>query len=330
MKRALTWWVAVLDRREPGLALAVFRIAVGLCVLYTVGTVVWNGMVPVLWLDREFGGYLELKRTWWLVDRLGGARPEVVWGLVAVSVLAGLALTLGIAARLAAFVALQGVLALTWINSSAGGSYDDLTSNALWLLVLANSSATLSLRARLRTGRWTTDALVPAWPRYLVIFQIVVVYFSTAVQKLSAYWTPGGDFSALYYILQQPTWQRFDMRWLAPFFPLTQVMTAATWLWEIGSPLLLLAFWYRDTRARAGWLRATLNRLDFRKLYAAFGVLLHLGIAALMEVGPFSWITLSYYLCLWSPDEWRSLFRSATPRARATPTPQGTASPPAA
>lgn len=314
-------WVALLSRTERGESLALFRVAVALCGLYTVGTVVWNGMVPVLWLGRAHGGYLELGKTWWLVDLLGGAKPPVVWGLVAASLLACVTLLLGVLSRVSALVALQGIMALTWINGAAGGSYDDLTTNALWLLVLADSSATLSLPVRLRSGRWTREVLVPAWPRYLVIFQIVVVYFSTAIQKISAYWTPGGDFSALYYILQQPTWQRFDMRWVAPFFPLTQVMTAATWFWELGAPLLLLAFLYRDTRARPGRLRAWMNRVDFRALFAGFGVLLHVGIAALMEVGPFSWITLAYYVSLWSPDEWRRLL-SARP-ARAAPSPTG-------
>lgn len=314
-------WVALLSRQERGESLALFRIAVALVGIYTVGTVLWSGMVPVLWMDRSYGGYLELKKTWWLVDLLGGPTPGPILGLVAVSLLACTALLLGVGSRLAALIAQQCILALTWTNGQAGGSYDDLTSNALWLLVLSDSAATLSLPVRLRTGRWSSDRLVSAWPRYLVIFQIVVVYFSTALQKLSAYWTPGGDFSALYYILQQPTWQRVDMSFVAWIFPVTQLATAITWFWEVGSPLLLLAFWYRDTRCRAGRLRALMNRLDARALFALIGVGLHLGIFATMEVGPFTWITLSYYLVLWSPDEWRALWRRL--RGRASPIPAG-------
>lgn len=317
-------WVALLSRQEGGDSLAIFRIAVGLVGIYSVATVAWSGMVPVLWMDQKYGGYQEISKSWWLVDQLGGPTPTVIWGLVAVALLSSLLLALGLASRLSAFVALQAFLALTWANAAAGGSYDDLISNALWLLVLADSSATLSLRSRLRTGSWRSDAQVPAWPRYLIIGQIVVVYLTTAMQKLSAYWTPGGDYSALYYILQQPTWQRVDMRWVAPFFPLTQLMTAATWFWELGSPVLLLALWYRDTRTRPGRLRALFNRLDLRALYCAFGVLLHLGIFALMEVGPFTWITLSYYLALWSPDEWRALTRR---RGRAAPSRPGSSAP---
>lgn len=321
-------WVALLSRQEDGSSLALLRVGVGLCSLYTTGTVVAAGMVPVLWLDREHGGYLDLGATWWLVDALGGATPGVVWGLVAASLLSSTLLVLGLFSRLSALVALQTVMALTWINTSAGGSYDDLTTNALWLLVLAESDATLSLRCRLKTGAWTSAAPVSAWPRYLFVLQLVVMYASTALQKLSAYWTPGGDFSALYYILQQPTWQRFDMRWVGRFFPITQLATASTWLWELSAPLLGLSFWYRDTRDRPGRLRALFNRLDFRALYAGFGVALHLGIHALMEVGPFSFITLSYYLALIHPDELRRFGRSLRRASRADSTPAGSRSRP--
>ena len=307
-------WVALLSRKEPGETLALFRIAIGLCVLYAVGTVVWHGLVGVLWVDAAYGGYRSLGNPWWLITALGGATPTVIWSLVAVATGAGLALTVGAAPRLAALVAVQAMLALSWVNGHAGGSYDDLMTNALWLLVLADSGATWSVQCRRRHGVWARDALVYAWPRYLVIFQLALVYASTGSQKLSVYWTPGGDFSALYYILQQPTWHRIDMSWVAWVFPLTQLTTASVWFWEIGAPLLLLAYWFRDTRDRPGRLRAAFNRLDFRALYGFFGVAMHLGIFATMEVGPFTWVTLSYYLCLWHPDEWRALLRRRAAR----------------
>lgn len=312
-------WVALLERRETGEALALFRIAVGLTCLYTIGSVVAAGLVPVLWLDKAHGGYRAYgEHTWWLVDALGGPTPTVVWGLVAVALSSSCALVLGLFPRLSALLAGQTVLALTWINGQAGGSYDEFISNAAWILVFADSGATLSLRARLRSGAWTSADTVPSWPRYLAIGQLALVYFSTGLQKLSAYWTPGGDFSALYYVLQQPTWHRFDMRWVAHIFPLTQLATATTWFWEWGSPLLVLAFVYRDSRTRPGRLRALFNRVDFRAIYAAIGVVLHLSIFVTMEVGPFTWITLSFYLCLWHPDEWRALWMRRRP-ARSSP-----------
>lgn len=318
-------WVALLERRETGEALALFRVAVGLVCLYTVLTVVLDGLVPVLWLGVEHGGYRNFTgKTWWLVDALGGPQPATVWGLVAVALLASTALAVGWWSRLAALLAGQTIMGLTWINGAAGGSYDELISNACWILVLAESDATLSLRARLRGGAWRSAATVLAWPRYLAIGQLALVYGSTGVQKVSAYWTPGGDFSALYYVLQQPTWHRMDMRWVAWIFPLTQLATALTWFWEWGAPLLVLAYYYRDTRTRPGRLRAAFNRLDARALYALVGVVLHLSVFASMEVGPFTWITLSYYLCLWHPEEWRARWPRLAP---APASPSGSTAP---
>lgn len=310
-------WVALLSRTEPGTALALTRIGAGLCVVVPMVTVVMAGQVPFLWFDVADGGYRALEGGPWLVALLGGPTPSTVWSLIVVTLLAGGAVTVGVASRPAAFLALQGFNAVSSINGHAGGADDMLLTNLLWLLVLTDAGATLSLSCRLRTGRWTSDRPVGTWVRYLVIFQLVVLYASSGSQKVSSYWVPGGDFSALYYILQQPTWQRFDMSWLATWFPLTQVGTALTWWWEVSAPLLLLALWYSETRARSGRIRAFFNRVHWRTVFAGYGVTMHLLIFVLMKVGPFSWVAISFYPCLFQPDEWRLVGARLTRWARA-------------
>jgi hypothetical protein len=297
-------WVRFLDQREAGTTLALWRIACGLCVVGAVGAVVLAGTLPTFWLDTPDGGYTT-PATPWLFRWLGGVSRTTVHSVVAATIIGGLLTTVGLGGRLPIFVSLQGFLALVSLNGNATGSHDFVISNGLWLLVLSRSTATLSLDCRLRTGHWTSDKPVPAWPRYLAIFQLVLMYWTTGLQKLSATWTPVGGFSALYYILQQPNWQRWDMTWVAWVYPLTQVATAISWLWEITAPLLLLAFWYRATADRPGWLRRLFNRVNFRRLFVVIGVMIHLGILLFLEVGPFSWITLSFYLCLYHPDEWK-------------------------
>src|SRR5262245_546489 len=171
-------WVRLLDRREAGTSLALFRIACGLVVLGAVGSVVVEGLVPVLWYDQAHGGILTTLETGWLFRLLGGVYPSTVWVVVAVTLAAGLSLVLGVCGRLSAFVALQSYQALIGLDVLIAGGDDTLLGNALWLLVLARSTATLSLECRLRTGRWVSDEQVPAWPRYLAIFQLVLVYFA--------------------------------------------------------------------------------------------------------------------------------------------------------
>ncbi len=307
-------WVRALQRQEVGTSLALFRMAVALGSLWLVLSMLPHGRITLLWLRRADGGYREGSSGSWLVEALGGASSTVVWGLVAVGILAGLALLLGLASRLSAFLALQSVLALGWINVHAGGSYDDLATNALWLLVLADSGATLSLSCRLRTGSWTSDRLVSSWPRWLAVLQLVLMYSTSGAQKISHHWVPGGEASALYYILQQPEWQRGDMRWLAEVYPLTQAVTTLTWLWEISSPLLLLVFLARwrgerasQQGARASRLGRLFQRYDLRLGFAAIGIPMHLGTLLLMDVGPFSALSIAYYAALFHPDEVRAL-----------------------
>ncbi|MEC7949615.1 MAG: HTTM domain-containing protein [Myxococcota bacterium] len=302
----MTVWsrfVRMLDTDEDGRSLAVVRILVGLSVLAAMLEVVLPGALPVIWFDVSHGGYRPLGEGTPLVANLGGPTPGVVWGLATLTMLSGAALALGAFGRLSAFLALQGFLGVAWLNGHTAGSYDFVVTNALWLLVLAQADATGGIRARLATGAWWPRVAVPAWPRWLMVVQLVLMYTSTGLQKVSAHWVPGGDMTALYYIMQQPSWQRMDLSAAAWMLPLSQAATLGSWLWEVSAPLLLLAFWFRRTRTRGGWLRATFNRLDVRLVFAVFGAIMHAGIHTLMDVGPFSYLTLALYPALFSPEE---------------------------
>jgi hypothetical protein len=305
MRRLWSAWVELTTLREPGSSLARFRIAVGLVILYAILSMIAAGLVEVMWVDAAYGGLQTLSTRHWLVGLMGGRTPTTAWTLVGGSLVLASLLVVGLGGRLTALLTLQAYYALTSAHGTLSGGYDTLITNALWLLVLAQSTATLSLDCRRRTGRWTTDRPVPAWPRYLVIVQLVVVYGATGLHKLSPVWTPGGDSSALYWVFQEPTWRRFDMTWTASVFPLTQLATAVTWWWEVLAPLLLVVYWARYTAARGGRVRRVLNRFDLRKPWAAVGVALHLGILVLLNVGPFSPISLAYYLCLIPPSPGR-------------------------
>ena len=302
-------WVALMSTTGHPLGLALFRIAVGLVSLMTVVSPVWAGVVELIWTDRAHGGYRLIAKGPWLVEWLGGPSPEVTWGLIAVSIVSSVFLIAGVGGRVVAFICLWTTMGITDMNGQAGGSYDELLTCALFLVVLADSTRTLSVDCRIQTGKWTCSTGVPSWPRWLAILQIVTVYWSTGAQKVSAFWTPAGGFSAIWYILQQPSWQRMDMAWVAPFYPVTQVMTATTWIWELTSPLLLLAFWYRHTRERPGRLRGFMNRVDWRLWFALFGVMTHIGVFLVMNVGPFTWVTLAFYVAFFHPDEWMGAAR---------------------
>lgn len=298
-------WVAMLSEREPATVLALFRIACGICAILTVGSVVAADIVELVWLDQEWGGYRKLQSGPWIVELFGGVSPRMTWTLICVSLASAVLLTIGAGGRITALVALWSFMGATDLNGQAGGSYDELLTCGMWLLVLGPSTVTLSVDCRITRGVWhDPKASAYAWVRWLGVFQIVLAYWSTGMQKLSAHWTPVGGFSALYYILQQPSWHRWDMSWLAPLYPLTQALTAATWIWELTSPLLLLAFWYRR-HPREGWRSKFVH---YRSVFALFGVFTHLGIWVFMEVGPFTWVSLAFYICMFSPREFAAVW----------------------
>jgi len=240
------------------------------------------------------------------VDLLGGPATATVHGLLGAALLGGLGMVLGFGGRVTTFLTLQAFQAVTDLNPQAGGSYDYLMDNALWLLVLGGGTQTLSLDARLRTGSWRPEATSGSWCRWLILYQLVLMYWSTGLHKVSAHWTPAGGFSALYYSLQQPSWHRFDMTWAAHVYPLTQVATAGTWVFELAAPFLLWIVWMHGRpEASSVWVRRV-RRARLRRVWASYGITLHGVIFLLMEVGPFSWITLAYYVPIARGEEWKS------------------------
>jgi hypothetical protein len=192
---------------------------------------------------------------------------------------------------------------LITINPLASGGYDVLMTNAFWVLFLGEPNATLSLNARWRHGQYTSDRLVSAWPRYALIFQLLLMYSLTGLQKTALVWTPAGGYTALYWITQDPTWMRFDGGFAAWLTPILRVGTAITWHWEQLSIALLLWYYARYTAERGGRLRGWVLRWDWRIGWTLVGFMLHMGILLLVNVGPFSWVTLSFYFLMWRPAE---------------------------
>lgn len=306
-------FVAFFDAREPATPLALFRILVGSSVLYAIGSVVLAGLVEALWFDVSDGGMRKISQGAWPVMVLGGPRPDVVWKLVAMALGGGLAMVVGAGGRVASLVTAVAFGGLVSLNNHTGGSYDVLISNALFLCILAPTTATLSVDCRIRSGAWVDASPRPSWVRWLVIYQIVLVYWTTGLQKVSSHWVPGGDFSALYYILQQPSWHRFDMRWVGDFYLLTQVGTGVSWLWEVLAPLGLLAAYFANDPGRPGRLRAWFNRFRAREIYLGLGFAFHVGIHLLMNVGPFSLISVAFYPAFYRHDELAALWRRFQP-----------------
>ncbi len=296
-------WVALVHHREDATPLAVVRAALALVVVAHLAGMMASGADLLVWVDADHGGLRDLRVP--RLDAWGGATVQNIRTVELFCMFSATMLALGALTPLAAVATWASFAFLGDLNSHAGGSYDEVILNGLFLLMLSGCGRALSVDARVFGG----DGTAAAWPRYLLIGQIAVVYWSTGLQKVSAGWVPGGQADALWYILQQPTWHRTEMTWLAPYFPLTQLATTLTWLWEQSSPLFLLAYVFRATRTRPGSLRAQLNRIDFRSLFLLGGAAMHLGIELSMEVGPFGWSMVALYAAAFHGDELRAAAR---------------------
>ena len=307
LRRCWLFWVVLFSHREPAYGWALFRILTGACLLYSLTSVGATGLVDILWVDAAYGGYRSLGPVRVLLLDLGPATPSLINSIYALALIGSAALALGIGGRLVTFLTLQSFLSLTTVNSQSSGSDDALLCNALWLLFLCDASSTLSLRCKIRTGRWASNASVGAWARYLIVFQLLVMYTFAGLNKTNTDWVPWGAMDALYNALMDTTWRRFDMSWIAHVYPLTQLASVVTWVFETFAWVMLLVFYYRYTRDRPGRLRSAFNRWDLRMPFTIVGAVLHLGIFVAMNVGPFSLVSLSYYVCLWRPEELRAV-----------------------
>jgi hypothetical protein len=282
---------------DVGTSFALFRIGVALSVLFLCATCLAAEASRMFWVDRAFGGVGKTNGQW-LTDQLGGASWPVVRGLLAVDGVFAVCLLLGIQSRVASFVMLVLTTTVVRLGPGLNSASDGLMSAALFLLAVAPHTPDLTLRLWLRERRLLSDVAATSWGRNLALWQLVVMYVCTGLQKsVSVAWTPGGGFLALHEILQSPHYARFHELPLGWLSPLTRVSTALTWVWEMLFFLVLV-------------------KPKIRVPYAVVGVFLHIGIFALMEVGPFSIISLAFYPVLFSGAELRVAIKAFHARFR--------------
>jgi hypothetical protein len=186
----------------------------------------------------------------------------------------------------------------------------------------------------MKTGSiWGDGQQVPAWPRHLIVVQLVLMYFMAGIQKFGVAWTPFGSYSALFLILQDPAIANADYSWLAapPWYQFTQLSTFVTILWEYASPVILWSFWCRHTADRGGRIRMFTLRYPPHLIWAGIGVVFHFGIAISLDLGIFPWAMLATYAAFIHPDQWRLAGRwvgSGGDRRRAGQTAPGLADAP--
>ena len=308
----IRWFVGLWDHRESALSLALVRISLGLVLLFDLLEAAWLGLVPTLWGPDTTGGLASNLMSRDPLPELYAWFPEdPMTAVVAfwVLVVALSCFTAGFGTRMTGVITVLLYAQLARVLPLGDRGIDLMLRNVICLLILSRSHATLSVDAWLKTRSWWSDELIPAWPRHLLILQLVVMYFFAGIQKTAITWLPLGGYGALYIVLQDPHIARFDMSWLDSVYPLTQIATGVTHNWEITAPLVLLAWHFRATQG-TGRIRRFYERFQPQFIWVAVGVLLHLGIAATMNLGIFPFAMLALYWGWFHPDELRSAWRA--------------------
>ena len=131
-----------------------------------------------------------------------------------------------------------------------------------------------------RHGAGTIELTEPIWPLRLIRFQIALIYLNSGLWKFSGeQWRDG---SAVHYATSLNVFHRFPFDTPAGVDLLFTVGTYLTLAWEIAFPLLLLHRWTR-------------------RFALVLGVLLHVGMGSLLELGPFSAIMIASYAAFLPP-----------------------------
>jgi hypothetical protein len=316
----IRWWIALWDRRETPEILALVRIGVALVVLSDLGWTWALGLVGPLMSAEARGGLSGLTASTSTWFRLVGDGPEAAAGLHAVLVGASLCLAAGLWSRTSAAVVMLASAEWARILPDADRGIDTLLRNVLFVLALSRCGDAFSLDALWDTGRLRGAGLpVPAWPRRVLVLQIVVMYFTAGVQKYAQHWWPWGGWSALYVILQDWAVAAHDFSWLRhpALYPLTQVATAATIAWQWTYPVVLVQDFAPPWPA--GRLRAWFVRHGLHRLWIAVGVWFHVQLALTMELGIFPYGMLALYWVFVTPDALPSWLRAV--RTGSSPSP---------
>jgi len=191
-------------------------------------------------------------------------------------------------------------------NHALKSGADDLLMVGLFLLMLSPSGRVMSLDAWLArcespAARRVDASCVPAWPVRVLQIQLCMIYMSSGLAKLlRVFWEGDGPFrgtwwdgSAIHYVLCDVTMSRVSRAQLLVPYWLTSVATYVSVWWETLFPLLVL---WRRTRPWA----------------IGYGVIFHIGIFLVIEIGWFSFYMLSLY-GVWIPGSFWDRWRRATP-----------------
>lgn len=306
-------WIELFDERESPAPIVLIRLFVAACLFYDLVMVGILGIPVWLWASIDAGGVAPIESPpllyRWFSSSAGTATAMYVILLASITTFG-----IGLFTRASAFVFVVFYAQAALVNDYSDRGIDRAVRIVMLILAFSGAGRAWSVDAWRATGSFRGDGQpVPAWPRYLILGQLVLMYCAAGFSKGGTRWLPWGGYTALYVILQDPIFAVTDFSWMrhpVPFF-LTRVGTAVTHTWEIGAPIVLLAAYYRRTADRGGWARRVMNRLPVRTIYVAVGVGFHLLLIVTLRLGIFPLAMLAFFPAFFRPEEIEAAMQKA-------------------
>lgn len=282
-------WNAFWFTPADPLPLAIVRIATGLLLA-------WSSCVWLLDADAFFGpgGWLPAHEVWRMNDQpwqwswyFAASSPTAVRVLAGITLAAAVLLTVGLATRLAAVVALLGLVSAANRAPLNVFGLDDTLGLLLIPLVVGPAGACLSVDSRLGLTAATPTVGAGIALRLLQVQLCVVYFFSGCGKMFGASWWEG---TALWGAVANSQYRTLDLTWLAWHPLVTNALTLGTLFWEVAYPAIV-------------WPRLT------RRLALAMAVVVHLGIGLAMGMLEFGLAMITANLAFVPAATWRSLAR---------------------
>jgi Vitamin K-dependent gamma-carboxylase len=220
----------------------------------------------------------------------GVESPEILDAFLVTWAVAAAFLLVGVLPRPSALVAWALSVSFMGINGYLHNSGDNVRTIELFYLMLCPCAAVWSLSGRKASSPegQNSPVYVHAWPLRLLFVQLMIMYFFNGVYKLlGSHWREG---DVMHYVLCNIGWTRFSYAQLPLPFPIIQLFTWTTLIWELSFPFLVM-----------------IPRV--RVLILWIGIGFHLGTLVMLQLCAFPMYMMCMYLPLvpWEKyvDWWR-------------------------
>ena len=260
-------------------SLAVFRIGFGALIAWEV----WRAFdTNLIRADYDLPPFLF---RWWLFEWVRPLPGPLIYVAFAVLGVAAVSLALGFRARVSAAIVFAGMAYWFLLDKSSYLNHRYLATIVAFLLILMPANAAHSLDARRKAAVART---IPAWPVWLVRFQIGVPYFFGGVAKLNFDWLVRAE------PLKSALAVHADLPLVGALIENNAVAHVLAWGsagLDLSVPFLML---HRRTRVAA----------------FAFSLAFHFINARLFEIGIFPWLMIVGSTVFFEPDWPKRMIRA--------------------